>query len=150
VQTPKRPSTGFDMLSSSLTASTAASRSKMNRTVSTCNIAEHYDSFTSLNSKATMPIVRTTRPAALFGGSLINIHSTPARSISFVDDRFDLGVTSPLTGSLSSLTLSMPAAGKTNYRLDTNTMTMFDKVRVLRKVKHIYRRNRTNNRHSTH
>jgi hypothetical protein len=109
VQTPKRSTTRFDLVSSSLTAPTAASRSKMNRAVSTCNINGHYDSFTSLNSKATIPIVRTTRPAALFGGSLMNIPMmTTKRSLNLIEDTFDLTTESPLSGSLSSLALSTP------------------------------------------
>lgn len=113
MHTPKRSSAGFDFLSPSVTASTAASRSKMNRAASICNINEHYDSFTSLNSKATMPIIRTTRPAALFGGSLMNINllnKTPAqqhqRSSLLMDDPFE----SPLTGSFSSLAFSSPSS----------------------------------------
>ena len=114
VQTPKRTTTRFDSLSTSLTAPTAASRSKMNRAASTCNINEHYDSFTSLNSKATMPVSRPTRPAALFGGSLVNMHlmnknKLQARSGNLIEDVYDLRADSPLSGSLSSLALSLPA-----------------------------------------
>jgi len=110
-QTPKRNTTRFDFLSPSLTASTTASRSKMNRAASICNINEHYDSFTSLNSKATMPIIRTARPAALFGGSLMNIpmmsnKKTPRQSMNLLEDPFDLTIESPLSGSLSSLAIS--------------------------------------------
>ena len=98
-------------MSPSLTASTTASRSKMNRAASICNINEHYDSFTSLNSKATMPIIRTARPAALFGGSLMNIpmmnnKKTPRQSLNLLEDPFDLTIESPLSGSLSSLAIS--------------------------------------------
>jgi hypothetical protein len=111
VQTPKRTNTRFDFLSPSLTASTTASRSKMNRAASICNINEHYDSFSSLNSKATMPIIRTARPAALFGGSLMNIpmmsnKKTPRQSLNLLEDPFDLTIESPLSGSLSSLAIS--------------------------------------------
>lgn len=112
LHTPKRSTTTrFDFLSPSLTASTTASRSKMNRAASICNINEHYDSFTSLNSKATMSIVRPTRPAALFGGSLMNISmmnnkKSQLQSISLIEDAFDLTIDSPLSGSLSSLAIS--------------------------------------------
>ncbi len=111
MQTPKRTNTRFDFLSPSLTASTTASRSKMNRAASICNINEHYDSFSSLNSKATMPIIRTARPAALFGGSLMNIpmmsnKKTPRQSLNLLEDPFDLTIESPLSGSLSSLAIS--------------------------------------------
>jgi hypothetical protein len=104
-------------MSPSLTASTSASRSKMNRAASICNINEHYDSFTSLNSKATMPLVRPTRPAALFGGSLMNISlmnnkKSQQRSFSILEDPFDLPNESPLSGSLSSIPLSIPGGGK--------------------------------------
>jgi hypothetical protein len=83
----------------------------MNRAASSCNINEHYDSFTSLNSKATMPIIRTTRPAALFGGSLMNIpimnnKKTPQQSMNLLEGAFDLTIESPLSGSLSSLAIS--------------------------------------------
>jgi len=88
----------------------------MNRAASICNINEHYDSFTSLNSKATIPIIRTTRPAALFGGSLMNISTMnnnkksqqqqQQQSLSLLEDTFDLTIESPLSGSLSSLGIS--------------------------------------------
>jgi hypothetical protein len=114
-QTPKRSTTRFGLISSSLTASTTASRSKMNRAASICNVNEHYDSFTSLNSKATMPILRPTRPAALFGGSLMNISmmnnkksQNQQQSFNRTEDPFDLTNESPLSGSLSSIALSIP------------------------------------------
>lgn len=115
VQTPKRNHPRYDFVSPSLTASTSASRSKMNRAASICNINEHYDSFTSLNSKATMPIIKTARPTSLFGGSLMNIpimnnYSTQKqsqqRAFNLLDDSFDLTAESPLSGSLSSLAFS--------------------------------------------
>jgi hypothetical protein len=114
VQTPKQNTTRFDFISPSLIASTTASRSKMNRAASICNINEHYDSFSSLNSKATMPIIRTTRPAALFGGSLMNIsminnkksQQQQQQSFNLLEDAFDLTIESPLSGSVSSLAIS--------------------------------------------
>ncbi len=109
VQTPKRSTTRCDFLSPSLTASTTASRSKMIRAASICNInGQHYDSLTSLNSKATMPIIRPTRPAALFGGSLMNIPmmNNNKKAINLIEDPFDLTIESPLSGSLSSLAIS--------------------------------------------
>lgn len=119
-QTPKRTSTTkFDFVSPSLIASTTASRSKMNRAASICNINnEHYDSFTSLNSKATMPIIRSTKPSNLFGGSLMNIpmmnKKSQQQSINnLIDDHFDLTIDSPLSGSLSSLAIS--TQGGMNY-----------------------------------
>jgi hypothetical protein len=106
----KRNTTRFDLISPSLIASTTASRSKMNRAASICNINEHYDSFSSLNSKATIPIIRSTRPTTLFGGSLMNIpimnNKTPQQSVNLIEDAFDLTIESPLSGSISSLAIS--------------------------------------------
>lgn len=114
VQPSKRGGSRFDFLSPSLTASTTASRSKMNRAASTCNINEHYDSFTSLNSKATIPMTsRPTRSAALFGGSLMNISMVntkkpPQHTMNLIEDPFDLTIDSPMSSSLSSLALCTP------------------------------------------
>jgi len=99
-------------MSPSLIASTSASRSKMNRAASICNINEHYDSFTSLNSKATMPVTRVAKPTALFGGSLMNISMTnnkksQQQTYNLLDDPFDLTGGSQITSSLSSI-LSIP------------------------------------------
>lgn len=113
-QKPKRGANRFDFLSPSLTASTTASRSKMNRAASTCNINEHYDSFTSLNSKATIPMTsRPARSTALFGGSLMNISmintkKTSEHSMNLIEDPFDLTLESPSSSSLSSLVLCTP------------------------------------------
>jgi hypothetical protein len=99
-QTPKRSLTRFDSMSPSLTASTAASRSKLNRAASICNINGHYDSFTSLNSKATIP-------TSLFGGSLMNLSKaqTPTRrSLNLIDDTFD---ESQCSASMTSLATSL-------------------------------------------
>ena len=114
-QTPPRSLTRFDVMSPSLTATTAASRSKMNRTTSSSHIdGQQYESFTSLNSKATVSL---SRPSSLFGGSLMNLSKTPGRlptpkrrSMNLVDDSFDLTVESPLSISMNSLGTSM--AGK--------------------------------------
>ena len=152
MHTPKRSSIGFDFLSSSVTASTAASRSKMNRAASICNINEHYDSFTSLNSKATMPIIRTTRPAALFGGSLMNINllnKTPTqqqRSSLLLDDPFE----SPLTGSFSSLAFSSPSSEFRFYAFVGWLTIIRSKNPGWLAVIHICRPNRINNRSSMH
>lgn len=108
VQTPPRSLTRFDVMSPSLTATTAASRSKMNRASSSCNIdGQQYDSFTSLNSKATVSL---SRPNSLFGGSLMNLSKTPAqlrtpqrRSINLIDNAFDMTAESPLSMSMNSL-----------------------------------------------
>ena len=126
-----RSNTGFDLLSSSLTASTAASRSKMNRAASICNINEHYDSFTSLNSKATIPIARPTRPAALFGGSLMNINLLNPKSSTnpLLDDVFDLRDESPLTSSLSSLAGSRLARSQTHLSTKSNKQPMINALR---------------------
>lgn len=95
IQTPKR-----SLVSPSLIASTAASRSKMNRAASTCNINAHYDSLTSLNSKSTIP-------PSLFGGSLMNLSKaqTPKRrSLNLNDDTYD---GSQLSTSMTSLATSI-------------------------------------------
>jgi len=99
-RTPKRSLTRFDLISSSLTAPTAASRSKMNRAASICNMNEHYDSLTSLNSKATLPV-------SLFGGSLMNLSKTQIskrKSLNLTDDTFDQ---SQFSASMTSLATSM-------------------------------------------
>lgn len=87
----------------------------MNRAASICNVNEHYDSFSSLNSKATIPIMRPAAPSGLFGGSLMNISNLhnnnkllQKRSFNLLDDSFDLTAESPLSGSLSSIALSTP------------------------------------------
>jgi hypothetical protein len=99
-QTPKRNLTRFDLVSPSLIASTTASRSKMNRAASSCSINGHYDSFTSLNSKATIP-------TSLFGGSLMNlskIQTPKKRSLNLNEDTFD---ESQFSASMTSLATSM-------------------------------------------
>ncbi|CAF1034445.1 unnamed protein product [Rotaria sp. Silwood1] len=153
IQTPKRTTNRYDYLSPSLTASTTASRSKMNRAASICNINEHYDSFTSLNSKATIPIIRTTRPSALFGGSLMNIsmnnnnnnykqsqqqqqQQQQQRSFNLLDDAFDLTIESPLSGSLSSIALSTPG-GSRLARSQTHLSTKSNKKTILNAFKQI-------------
>ena len=91
----------------------------MNRAASICNLNEHYDSFTSLHTKAMGPLRSATKPAAAFGGSLMNLSLLSNKKPShqqhhqhhisnFLDDAFDLTIDSPLTGSLSSLALSLP------------------------------------------
>lgn len=99
--TPKRSlTTRFDILSPSLTAPTAASRSKMNRAASICNINGHYDSSTSLNSKTTFPV-------DLFGGSLMNLSKTSnskRKSTNLIDETLDK---SQCSASMTSLATSM-------------------------------------------
>ncbi|CAF0857536.1 unnamed protein product, partial [Rotaria sordida] len=146
LQTPKRTTNRYDFISPSLIASTQASRSKMNRAASICNINEHYDSFTSLNSKATIPIRRTTRPSALFGGSLMNISMNnnninkqsqqQQRSFNLLDDAFDLTIESPLSGSLSSIALSTPG-GSRLARSQTHLSTKSNKKTILNAFKQI-------------
>ncbi|CAF3965349.1 unnamed protein product, partial [Rotaria sp. Silwood2] len=149
IQTPKRTTNRYDFISPSLTASTTASRSKMNRAASICNINEHYDSFTSLNSKATIPIIRTTRPSALFGGSLMNISinnnnnnnnnkqsQQQQRSFNLLDDAFDLAIESPLSGSLSSIALSTQG-GSRLARSQTYLSTKSNKKTILNAFKQI-------------
>jgi len=135
--TPKRSTTRFDLISPSLTVSTTASRSKMNRAASICNINEHYDSFSSLNSKATMPIIRLTRPTtALFGGSLMNIpimnNKTSQHSVNLIEDAFDLTIESPLSGSISSLAISTQGA-----RSQTHLSTKSNKQTILNALKRL-------------
>lgn len=99
-QTPKRNTTRFDFMSPSITAPTAASKSKMNRAASICNINGHYNSSTSLNSKATIP-------TSLFGGSLMNLSKTQTpkkRSLNLLDDT--------LSGSMTSLATSITGEKK--------------------------------------
>lgn len=154
-KTPKRSITRFDFLSPSLTASTTASRSKMNRAASICNLNERYDSFTSLNSKATMPILRSTKPSNLFGGSLMNIPMMNTKkpshqSVTFLnDDDFDLTIDSPLTGSLSSIPLSTLGGNKKKTLFLSLIIIdfVFKFLVVWERVKFIYRPNRTNNRY---
>jgi hypothetical protein len=103
LRTPKRSTTRFDVMSPSLTAPTTASRSKMNRAASICNINGCYDSLTSLNSKSTVP-------SNLFGGSLMNLSKvqTPKRqSINLTDDTFD---ESQFSASMTSLATSTTGA----------------------------------------
>jgi hypothetical protein len=97
IQTPKRSVTRFDSMSPSLTAPTAASKSKMNRAASTCNINKHYDSFTSLNSKA-------TRPTSLYGGSLMNLSKSQAPKRRLIEENSNQ---SPLSTSMTSLATSI-------------------------------------------
>jgi hypothetical protein len=99
IQTPKRSTTRFDLMSPSLTAPTTASRSKMNRAASICNINGCYDSLTSLSSK-------TTIPTNLFGGSLMNLskmHTPKRQSGNLIDDTFD---ESQFSASMTSLATS--------------------------------------------
>jgi len=100
LQTPKRNITRFDLMSPSLTAPTTASRSKMNRAASICNVNGCYDSLTSLNSKRVVP-------TNLFGGSLMNLSKmqTPKRrSGNLIDDTFD---DSQFSASMTSLATSV-------------------------------------------
>lgn len=98
--TPKRSLTRFDLISASLTAPTTASRSKMNRAASTCEINGHYESFTSLNSKASIP-------TSLLGGSLMNISKmvTPKKRFSsLIENPLDQ---SQFSASMTSLATSI-------------------------------------------
>jgi len=95
VQTPKRNPTRFDLMSPSITAPTAASKSKMNRAASICNINGQYDSSMSLNSKSTVP-------ASLFGGSLMNLAKAQIpkkRSLNLLDDTLSESTTSLATSA---------------------------------------------------
>lgn len=99
-QTPKRSATRFDLMSPSLTAATTASKSKMNRASSICNINGHYDSSTSLNSKA-------KAPTSLFGGSLMNLSKaqiSKRQSLNLVDDTLN---DSHFSASMTSLATSL-------------------------------------------
>ncbi|CAF4318971.1 unnamed protein product [Rotaria socialis] len=139
-QTPKRNTNRYDFVSPSLIASTTASRSKMNRAASTCNINEHYDSFTSLNSKATIPIMRTSRPSSFFGGSLMNISmlnknkQSQQKSFNLLDEPFDLTIESPLSGSLSSIALSTPGGSRLG-RSQTHLSTKSNKKTIINSLK---------------
>ncbi|CAF1340571.1 unnamed protein product [Adineta steineri] len=100
--TPKRSSTRFDFMSPSITAPTAASKSKMNRAASICSINGCYDSSTSLNSKSVLP-------TSLFGGSLMNLSKfqTPKKkTLNLMDDSFCESVTSLATSATARLTRS--------------------------------------------
>ncbi|CAF1188514.1 unnamed protein product [Adineta steineri] len=141
--TAKTHITRFDLLSPSVLASTSASRSKMNRAASTCNINEHYDSFTSLHSKATGPLRKTTKPTTLFGGSLMNIPmmnnkkcSQQQQSFNLLDEPFDLVGDSPLTGSLSSIALSIQT-GSHLARSQTHLSTKTNKQAILNSLKQV-------------
>ena len=132
MQTSRRSLSRFDLVSASLTAPTAASRSKMNRAASTCNINGHYDSFASLNSKATMPLTKTPRPPSFFGGSLMNLSRSPQpmqlltpskRSMTAMDDAFDLANQSLLSTSMTSLATSM--AGNSLTCIDVFARVVF-------------------------
>jgi hypothetical protein len=141
-QTPKRSLTRFDLMSPSLTAPTTASKSKMNRAASICNINGHYDSFTSLNSKATLP-------ASLFGGSLINLSKmqTPKkRSMNLIDDTFDQ---SQFSASMTSLATSITGEQCEEMILMLDIFS-FVQDRVWLEVRHYYRPNRINKRSSIH
>lgn len=82
----------------------------MNRASSICNINGHYDSFTSLNSKLTIPIIRQTKSTNLFGGSLMNIPIMNNKKSQ--QQSFDLTIESPLSGSLSSIGISTQGGGR--------------------------------------
>lgn len=105
--TPQRNSTQFDFMSPSVTAPTAASRSKMNRAASLVQVDGQYASLTSLNSRATRTL---TRPSSFFGGSALNLSKssnpfqTPKQQCNHIDDdSFDLHQMSPLSISMNSL-----------------------------------------------
>ena len=104
--TPQRSVTQFDMMPPSLTAPTTASRSKMNRAASSCNINGHYDSFTSLNSKATVSF-----NSIHLSKSQQQLHTPKKRAMNVIDDAFDFLEESPLSISMNSLSTSI--AGKT-------------------------------------
>ena len=99
IPTLKRNATRFDLMSPSLTAPTAASRSKMNRTASICNVNEHYNSFSLLKWK-------TTLPTDLFGGSLMNLSKMQnlkgQSSTNFKNQTFDDSQFSVSMGSLAT------------------------------------------------
>ncbi|CAF0748452.1 unnamed protein product [Rotaria sp. Silwood1] len=129
MQTPKRSMTRFDLMSPSLTAPTAASKSKMNRAASICNINGHYESFTSLNSKTTMP-------TNLFGGSLMNLSKvqTPKRqSLNLIDDTFE---DSQFSASMTSLATSV-TGGARLARSQTLLSTKSNKQAILNSLKQV-------------
>ncbi|CAF1213692.1 unnamed protein product [Rotaria sordida] len=136
MQTPKRSMTRFDLMSPSLTAPTAASKSKMNRAASICNINGHYDSFTSLNSKGTTTTTTTTTiPTNLFGGSLMNLSKaqTPKRrSLNLMDDTFD---DSQFCTSMTSLATSV--TGARIARSQTLLSTKSNKQAILNSLKQV-------------
>lgn len=86
-----------------------------------------------------MPMARPTRPAALFGGSLMNINllngkTSQTRSNQLLEDPFDLRDDSPLTGSLSSLAFSNLggshlARSQTHLSTKSNKQTMLNALR---------------------
>lgn len=107
IGTPQRSVTQFDMMSPSLTATTTASRSKMNRAASTCNVNGQYDSSTSLNSKATVSFgsLNLSKSHQLF--------NTPKkRSVNLIDDAFSFLEESPLSVSMNSLSTSIAGKNK--------------------------------------
>jgi len=123
----------------------------MNRAASICNINRHYDSFTSLNSKATVPIIRTTRPTDLFGGSLMNIpimnnkKKTSQQSMSLLEDPFDLTIESPLSGSIASLAISTQGASCV-ARSQIHLSTKSNKQSILNALQRIVLAGPTNER----
>ncbi|CAF1445500.1 unnamed protein product [Rotaria magnacalcarata] len=128
MQTPKRNTKRFDIVSASLTAPTTASKSKMNRAASICNINRQYDSSTSLNSKAIVP-------TSLFGGSLMNLSKgqTPTRrSMHLVDDAYD---DSHLSASRTSLATSL--TGSRLARSQTVLSTKSNKQTILNSLKQV-------------
>ncbi|CAF2746236.1 unnamed protein product [Rotaria sp. Silwood2] len=128
MHTPKRSMTRFDLMSPSLTAPTAASKLKMNRAASICNINGHYDSFTSLNSK-------TTIPTNLFGGSLMNLSKTQTskrQSLNLMEDTFD---DSQFTASMTSLATSV--TGARLARNQTLLSTKSNKQAILNSLKQV-------------
>ncbi|UJR23281.1 hypothetical protein I4U23_026298 [Adineta vaga] len=159
-QTPKRGFTKFDLVSPSVLASTNSSRSKMNRAASICNLNEHYQSFTSLHSKATGPLRPITKPASAFGGSLINLSVLSNKRCSqqqqqqqhhhlhgynLLEDPFDLTIDSPLTGSVSSLALSIPL-GSHLARSQSHILTKTNKQAILNSLKQVALAGPTNER----
>ncbi|CAF1393490.1 unnamed protein product [Adineta ricciae] len=143
-QAPKRNMTKFDLMSPTILASTNSSRSKMNRAASICNLNEHYQSFTSLHSKATGPLRSAPKPASAFGGSLMNLSmlnnkkcaQQHTHTFGFLDDPFDLTIDSPLTGSVSSLALSIPL-GSHLARSQSHILTKTNKQAILNSLKQV-------------
>jgi len=138
VQTPKRSLTRFDLMSPSLTAPTAASKSKMNRAASSCHIHRgYYDSSTSLNSKGIQ----------MTSGSLNNLSKTQTpkkKSTSFIDEIFD---DSQFTASMTSLNTSLTGRKSTSRSFFLIIQQKRNlQVRVLFEIRHYYQRNRTDKR----
>ena len=107
-------------MSPSVTAPTTASRSKMNRAASSSNINGHYDSFTSLNSKATVSFNSMN-----LSKSQQQLNTPKKRLMNMIDDAFDFLEESPLSVSMNSLSTSIAGKSKPNdafSRLQTDRL----------------------------